>query len=179
MEFDLSAACSGSVYALQIGAKLLPMGIPMRWRSPGAWIPKSKISYGSLQLEQSKKGALVAGNHPTNKTPERVSAQPRFHQHNLHPSWITVAKPFHALSVPNNMISESQLVLIVPKPASGNLVVAALKEVERSNHLNERLAECFFRIAWRKLPVSNTGRCTQCPRQARSHGVIFISPITL
>jgi len=49
-------------------------------------------------------------------------------------------------------------------------VVAALKVVERSNHLNERLKECFFRIAWRKLPVSNAGRCTQCPRQARSHG---------
>jgi len=48
------------------------------------------------------------------------------------------------------MISESLLVLVVPKPASGNLVVAALKVVERSNHLNEGLEESFFRIAWRK-----------------------------
>jgi hypothetical protein len=52
----------------------------------------------------------------------------------------------------------------------GNLVVAALKVVERSNHLNERPEECFFRIALRKLPVSNAGRCIQYPRQARSHG---------
>ncbi len=56
------------------------------------------------------------------------------------------------------------------KPACGNLVVAALKVVDRSNHLNERLEECFFLIAWRKLPVSNAGRCIQYPRQARSHG---------